>query len=618
MKIIVLISLAIWTVSVTTAEYPKYKIRGPPQSQRHSQQPQQYIKKWQQHGPPQRSQGGNNLRTRPIPVHMPPGHKIPMGIPIGNRPVAVPVRAFWKNTQQNKFNAPPENVFKQEKFVHQQHPLKQQSEASFTIHKQHEKTYIPSKDKPFLSSPTINNQENDFHIEANSIPTLANPIKQVGEKGPIHTIPAPRLGPKDKPASIEDVHTNYNFPETVVNIQKSHSYQVTEPNDQQINFYQQPQQYKNHQQHSEPVQHYKVQHHHVEHVEPTQQLYKVQHQQPGEHPEQMKLFHHQMHLQVQPQIEDQQQVFFSTDPIAQPQATFTNQKIPQLDLPNPHFSQKELFKLLQEQYPNENFEALKIPQPIPEHNIKPQQYYHQHQHQQQQQHQQEQISSDNFRSVLGQQIYQDPYRLAENEEDKSFEETEHKVNINPEMHSFNYEEESQDRNQGISTSLVTGGYNLDSDSEGSEPVQVSIGRNSDESEQSEYVQNFYKSNQDQDEENNVEPDAKPSNNPQVHEEVSEDLMSSSYYSSLPNKNAADSLAKLQTAGKVNNNLMKLSPSDIIKGKSPMKILIPELGEQKQEGTEESADYEEFSEEDLEMANQEANTHVFGHKIQPKN
>jgi hypothetical protein len=54
------------------------------------------------------------------------------------------------------------------------------------------------------------------------------PIKQVGEKGPIHTIPAPNLSLADKPLVVEEVKPQ-GIQNNLVHIQKSHQYQVTEP-----------------------------------------------------------------------------------------------------------------------------------------------------------------------------------------------------------------------------------------------------------------------------------------------------------------------------------------------------------------------------------------------------
>lgn len=153
--------IAVCCLKIVSAEYNRYKLRGPPAPPRPPPVPQ-YAKK-RIHPP---SRGPPPIRSRPIPVHMPPAYKIPMGVPQGPRPVAPPVRNFWKNTQTKIGN------FREK--------------------------------KPFVSSPTVNNvQEFDYQLQTNNIPV--SPIKQVGEKGPIHTIPAPNLSLADKPIVVEEV-----------------------------------------------------------------------------------------------------------------------------------------------------------------------------------------------------------------------------------------------------------------------------------------------------------------------------------------------------------------------------------------------------------------------------
>jgi hypothetical protein len=189
---------------LTLAEYPRLKYRGPPPFPKPPPF-HHYAKKWQQHPP------RPPIRARPIPVHMPNHHKIPMGVSASvNRPVAVPVRAFWKHTQTT-FRTPVET---------------------------HYMTSAPVLPKKvFQSSPAILAQEYDFHVQSNNIPTPIKTIKQIGEKGPIHTIPAPNLSPADKPLVLEELkpqvqrqHEIQRQPEVVsyVQIQKAHQYQVTE------------------------------------------------------------------------------------------------------------------------------------------------------------------------------------------------------------------------------------------------------------------------------------------------------------------------------------------------------------------------------------------------------
>ncbi|KAJ8927759.1 hypothetical protein NQ314_019763 [Rhamnusium bicolor] len=176
---IIVLLILLTSCTILKAEYPRHKIRGPPHGPRVPPS-QQFAKKWHQlpQFPPRKP-----VRSRPIPVHMPQSHKIPMGVPQAPpRAVAAPVRTFWKNTLTS-------------------------------IKYPQEKPYTPPQEKPFLTSPSINTQEFDYHIQTNSIPTThTNPIKQVGEKGPIHTIPAPNLSLRDKPIVVEELRYQQNTP----------------------------------------------------------------------------------------------------------------------------------------------------------------------------------------------------------------------------------------------------------------------------------------------------------------------------------------------------------------------------------------------------------------------
>nr|XP_022900068.1 uncharacterized protein LOC111413364 [Onthophagus taurus] len=172
---------------------------------------------------------------RPIPLHIPQNsqkfkNKQPLGPPqsqIGRHPPPPPpIRSSWPN---------------------------QMSQMK-----------ILTTDKPFLSSPAINLPEYDFHLQTNSIPNNhPNTIKQLDEKGPIHTIPAPNLSLADRPKHVDELkpfaqaytapHQNlqFNFNDQQnqaahqvqklyhhgkhhndKHIQKSHQYQVTESTNQ--------------------------------------------------------------------------------------------------------------------------------------------------------------------------------------------------------------------------------------------------------------------------------------------------------------------------------------------------------------------------------------------------
>lgn len=516
---------------------------------------------------------------------MPPSHKIPLGIHQGNRPVSVPVRNFWKNTQ-TQFKLPQENLYipKQEKIVNKK------PETLFI-----QKPQIQQKEKPFLSSPTINNHEHDFHIQTNSIPTHINTIKQVGEKGPIHTIPAPKLGPQDKPSGIDDIHSNIQYsevhssaqyPETIVSVQKSHSYEVTESSEQ-AKYYPQKQ------------QHVRVQS-------------QIREQEP------LKYYHQQQPQVEQPQ--DNVNAYYSVQPHTlalqtQSMSAYSHPKSPQQDFvikeETPQLSQKELFQLLQQQYPQDQFESYKLPQT--QDTLSQTQNVYQHQ-----------LAGDNYQALLAQlpQVYQqDPYRNLDAGESEA-KEAEDKISVQPEFHSFNYEEQNYDNRaeqKQDSASFVTASYNIDTAADSSEPVQVTVGKSSAEAvAQAQYIQSYFQTNDD-DAENNVEPDAKPSEDEDTSGEAS-------YYSTLPNKETADSLAKLQTAGKINSHLMKVSPQELLRGKNPMTIFVPDDNADRspeahsnENGTPESNDYDEYVQDDVDSSKQQKQVHVsFGHRLKPKN
>ncbi|RZC35469.1 hypothetical protein BDFB_000520 [Asbolus verrucosus] len=474
--------LILWTTAVLS-EYPRFKYRGPHPPPKPPPFPQ-YAKKWQH--PPR-----HPVRSRPIPVHMPSQHKIPMGVaPSVNRPIALPVRTFWKNTQTT-FRTPIE---------------KQPYVAAESI-------VVPKK--VFLSSPAIVAQE-----YSNNIPTPYKTIKQIGEKGPIHTIPAPNLSPADKPFIVEEVRQNQRQPETTyVQIQKAHQYQVTEV----------------------PEQNQK------------QTFYKSYYDQ-----------------QQQTQNLQQNEAFLNG---------VANQVSP-----------NELYQLINA-YPQQPqlVEALTVP-------VMQQQEYLQ----------QIPLLAQQAQALQPHQNFVEQIQKATD-----------KISNQPEYHSFNYEEQSQDySNKNVKkkelSSLVTAGYNL-------EPVEsLLLARNNpiDSLAQSQYVQNYFDTRDEN--ANNVEPDARPS-----QEAVKNRSESSGFYVSLPNKEAADTLASLQAAGKINSNLMQLSK----KGheKLPISIYVPDVSgeEGKSHDSEEFTDeeeqnYDDYSQEDL--VSEEASYQSedsFGHRLKPK-
>ncbi|XP_031337791.1 uncharacterized protein LOC116181826 [Photinus pyralis] len=199
----------IWLEQVGSANMDyRYKPRGPPRPSRQPPPPH-YFKKWEQNRPSR-----NTARPpRPIPLeHIPPNFLQPQAPALLGHSVLnsqIPVRNIWQNQNQ----------------IHHQ-PLHLPQPAPVKI----------KKEKPFQFSQQINNvPEYDYQIQTNTIPSHTFPIKQVGEKGPIHTIPAPNLSPADRPAIIEEqqrpAYSYIQQGQQLSTIPNLHSYQVTEPND---------------------------------------------------------------------------------------------------------------------------------------------------------------------------------------------------------------------------------------------------------------------------------------------------------------------------------------------------------------------------------------------------
>lgn len=472
-------------LNLSWAEYNRYKRRGQSSPPRPPPVPQ-YAKKWPHHPP--RGPPASPVRGRPIPVHMPPNYKIPMGASPGTRPsVAAPVRNFWKNTQKN-FRA-------------------------------------PKPEKPFLSSPpigTINNKEYDYHVQTNAIPSMhANTIKQVGEKGPIHTIPAPNLSPADKPAVIEEykpapepINQQLHHHQKQGDFFQLHQYQVTESNEpsslnlfrlQQQGFYQDL---------SGLQAQTSV---HKAEAAAVHQAHKFNGGQLIQHPQNEVVIKTQEQHQQQPQIND-------------------------------------VYQLLNYYPPHQSLEAFKFP------------------HQQQQQ--QQQFLQENYQHQAPVQVNSNPssdgkpdvefYQQLEQIRNQNVASNRQQETHQPEYHSFNYEEQDRhkdDRSGSDLSSMVTADYSLEpAVAESSEILHSTIARNNPPSDvlaQSQYIQQYFGTRDENVADNNVEPDAKISKNLRETErdedESKSDVIASAFYATLPNRQAAEALASLQAAGQLNSN-----------------------------------------------------------------
>lgn len=415
---------------------------------------------------------------------MPHSHKIPIGLPSGPRPVAHPVRNFWKNSQINSFRVPQE--------------------------------------KPFLSSPQINaikTKELDYHIQTNAIPTHTNPIKQVGEKGPIHTIPAPNLSLADKPAIIEEVRKEIPKQQSYTPLfqTQNHQYQVTES--------------------SEPSYH--------------SHLKQFKLQQPFYQDISGLEAQTSAHKAEQAAVQHQQHNFDLKTPTLNFEQQFQLQQSPEVQIP-PH----ELYELLQQNQQSQILDNFKFP------------VAQQPQFQQQ---------------FLQQQIpdYQVLLNTQQGEKTEIGFYDQQQQQVQPEYHSFNYEEQHQ-KNAGVS---VGANYNLEPAADSSELVHTAVVRNpNDQTAQAQYVQQYFDTREESGSDNYVEPDAKNSQDQQNTENsvdaVQSDVISSAFYSTLPNRQAAEALASLQAAGKINSKTKNQQRQKVeAHHKTPLTIYIPENEQQ---------------------------------------
>lgn len=435
-----------------SSEY-RYKIRGPPQPPRPPPIPQ-YVKKWQ-NGP----RGPPPSRQRPIPVHMPHSHKIPLGLPGASRPIALPVRNFWKNSQINNYRIPQE--------------------------------------KPFHSSPqigTIKTKELDFHVHSNAIPTHTNPIKQVGEKGPIHTIPAPNLSLADKPAILDEIRKD--IPQQhYAPILQNHQYQVTESSEPS---------YHN------QFKHFKLQqpfYQDISGLEAQTSAHKAE-QAAVQHTPSFDLKTPTLNLEQQFQLQQNDQ---GTDP--------------QL---SPH----ELYELIQQNQQPQLLESFKIPV------IQQQPDYQ---------------ALLNAQDTRGKVSYYD--QLPQQQ-------------VQPEYHSFNYDEQRH-KNSGVS---VGAEYNLEPAADSSELVHTAVARNpNDQTAQAQFIQQYFDVKEESGTDNYVETDQKNTEN--KVDAGQSDVITSAFYSTLPNRQAAEALASLQAAGKINNKTKNQKVE--AHQRTPLTIYIPD-------------------------------------------
>ncbi|KAL3280053.1 hypothetical protein HHI36_017560 [Cryptolaemus montrouzieri] len=500
-------------------------------------------------------------RPRPVPAHHnPPKPKKPFLANLNRLIQPSPsVRPFWTNLQASYLT------------TEKPHFTNPTEKYQFVF--------------PKIKKNPVKQKEYDYHVQTNQIPvgissTHINPIQQVGEKGPIHTIPAPNLSPSDRPTHVEQkrpqIHNQqYNF-ETEQ--QFRHEYHVTEGHESPKHYVNVPQSQQNLEYYTQNIPPSSFQTHSFR--EPEQKItadiqFQQQQQLSGPGAQANKNSYYQV-------IQNVQQVSPESEEI--PHQQFLQQ------IPNYHLFMSDKPQDTQQQ-----------------HNVK---------------HQQQQLISQVPQNTQQPNPYQQPLFIAnpnyvQEYQQEQTQEPSDRINLTPEFHSFNYNEQDYQK-QNSKSSLLTAGYNLDTEPEASNIVQQTIARNSEDSvAQSQFVQNYFDSKDDNLSTNDV--DAEPKENSEISEENHEQVPGN-YYSSLPNKQVAEALASLQAAGNINSNLMQLTRRGSERQK-PMKIFVPEGSDESEKSEnnysikQNDQDYEH--ENDDEEDNSEIMNTSFGDKIKPK-
>lgn len=376
-----------------------------------------------------------------------------------------------------------------------------------------------------------------------------NTIKQVDEKGPIHTIPAPKLSPADKPKIIEEVYSRpqHDLKEqvhTVVQIQKAHQYQVTEASD----------------------------------------LHSKQQYRPSD-----DVVSSDFEKTLKSQGLDQN-IKFSATPFTQPQL---------LQLGQEQISPTELFKILNT-YPQQ--QQLLDTYPLP---ILQQPQLQQHLTQQQGPHTTYLQTPQLFEQQVS-YMTQIQHDINSNE----------KPHIQPEFHSFNYEEQGQKGQSRID--------DFSEEQESRDTLGNYVNNPMEALAQAQYVQHFFDTRDNSEARNNVEPDAKPS--PQTI--LEDDEENSAFFTTLPSKNAADALATLQEAGKLNTYQPRTKQ---LSQQIPMTIYVPDENDSdvsnrdndeeeilQTAGQSDNVEYEDINRENIESASLTRRKQAFGNRLQPKN
>lgn len=538
-QIHIIVLVACWVILPVLSEIRYNRPRGPPPPPRPPHPPYFGKGKWP---PPPPMRLPNRNHVRPIPVQM-GSYKQPQIVPRPQRmpqPVAFP-SAIWKT---------PANVYK------------------------------PPVEKPFLQLPVINkpyefiNNEPALSISGPVIPALQalpTTIKQVGEKGPIHTIPAPNLSPADKPANFKEEFphkSTYNFKEQEISFNSIQALPQTLPQalplvqqqiphvSQHLTVQQVPHQYQ--------VNEFNTDAHHLPLEQPGQFGAKQTYFAPDPDP---KLNGNQINVDlaalnsVVPQAtsfgQPQPSILAAQHNIVSPPGILSHQELLQIinSIPSQHLVDSYGTPLMQQPQLQQHFmQQAAQSSPVTQINV---------------------LGSNQplFQPDFANQIPDVPQSV--------------KDNFKPQFHTFNYVEQGRQKTlPNEFQSRVTGDYALEP--QPSENVQTVAVQNPNEAlAQTQYVQQYFTNN----EENNIND-----NNVEVEEQNEKEatrilsqlategeVAPNRFYSTLPNREAAEVLATLQAAGNVNSNIMKTIQNN---EQTAMRIYVPDEEENEEMETSE--------------------------------
>lgn len=424
--------------------------------------------------------------------------------------------------------------------------------------------YRPPIDKPFLHQGLSKPYEfvNDAALNG---PVIPNTIKQIGEKGPIHTIPAPNLSPADKPAVIREEIPHkaaYNFKEHEISANSIQNLPISNlpqalPLVQQI-----PQQAVSF--HQYQVNEYQEQQ--VPNERPAQFATQQTYYAPDPDPKlSLNNFNADLSsLATNTNLFPQGSTLGTPQPailaaqhnIVSPPGLLSYQELQQIlnSIPQQHLVDSYGTPLVQQPQLQQHF-MQQANLPLPQNQV--------------------------FHPEYVNQIQDVPDSV--------------KNNFKPQFHTFNYEEQSRHKSvpNDFAQSRVTGDYQIEPETSENNP-SVSVQTPNEALAQTQYVQQYFANTEENVNENVVEDESDKEATRILSQLASNGEVSPNmFYTSLPNREAAEALASLQAAGNVNSNLMKNLPQND-QPSNGMRIYVPD--EEESEEMQTSGETEETKEE----------------------